>query len=486
MLKVTNTLGWKREEFKSIKPNEVLFYQCGPTVYWNQHIGNMRGMTMADLINRSLKYLGYNVKFVRNYTDFGHLTGDNIGDADTGEDRMEKAAKRENLDPKTIADKYIMQFEKDLAALNIIEPTIKARATDYIEKMIEIVKTLLEKGFAYSTPKAIYFDTSKFPNYYDLSGNIAEDHIVGAGHGTVGDSNKKNNADFALWFFKTGDHKNALQSWPSPFTSPEVENGEGFPGWHIECSAMASATLGHTIDIHMGGIEHISIHHTNEIAQSESAFGQKFANYWLHNEHLMQNGKKIAKSDGNFFLLDDLIKLGYNPMHLRYLFLQAHYRSKQNFTIEALDASRIAYEKLLNLYNKLQDKTDNIKGNIVQKFENKFIEALEDDFNTPAALAVLWELVKSEEKPSDIIATINKFDNVLGIQIEMNSKALLSKQKTIEGKASIVRPQDTVEVGKLVKEREEARVNKDWKKADEIRDKLKNEYGYEVKDQATK
>jgi cysteinyl-tRNA synthetase len=473
MLRVTNTLTWKKEDFKSIVPNKILFYQCGPTVYWNQHIGNMRGMTMADLIRRSLQYLDYDVKFVRNYTDFGHLTGDNIGDADTGVDRMEKAAKRENLNPQTIADKYIAQFENDTNRLNIETPTIKARATDYIQQMITIVQNLLDKGYAYSTPKAIYYDTAKFPNYYELSGHVAEHNIEGAGHGAVSDPNKKNQADFALWFFKTGDHQNALQFWPSPFTSPEVENGNGFPGWHIECSAMCLATLGETLDLHMGGVEHISIHHTNEIAQSEAMTGKKFVNYWLHNEHLTQNGKKISKSDGNFFLLDDLVKLGYDPMDLRYFFLQAHYRSKQNFTLEALTAAKTAYNKILQAFNTALTKSTTT-GKVIPAYQELFSKAIEDDFNIPQALGVLWDLVKASEKPEDTLATIQKFDQVFGLEIEKHAKELSSKQAT----------NITPEVQELINQRKIARENKDWAKADEIRNKLKTDYNFDVTDKA--
>jgi len=470
MLKVTNTLGGKEEEFKPINPSEVTFYQCGPTVYWNQHIGNMRAVVIADLIRRSIEYLGFPVKFVRNYTDFGHMTSD----ADEGEDKMEKAAKRESLSPRAIADKYIEQYEKDVKALNTLAPTVRARATDYLDQMIKMVQELMQKGYAYATPKAIYYDISKFEHYYDLSGHVAEKEQEGAGHGTVSDPNKKQPADFALWFFKTGDHKNALQFWPSPFTSPEVENGYGFPGWHIECSAMASTVLGVTLDFHMGGIEHIPVHHTNEIAQSEAISGKKFVNYWLHNGHLMLNGKKIAKSDGNFFTLEQLEEKGYDPMHLRYLFLQTSYRMQQNFTWEAMDAARTAYVKLINIYARNSSQTDN-QGEIIAKAKEKFTAAIEDDFNFPQALAVLWDLVKSDAKAYDINSTIDDFDRILGLEIEKHVNLISATPNGL-----------TAEISDLVDKRKQARTNKDWQKADEIRQLLKTQYKYNVQDESTK
>lgn len=461
MLKITNTLSKEKEEFKSIVAGNVKMYHCGPTVYWNQHIGNMRGMVLGDLIRRSLVFMGYDVQYVTNYTDFGHLTSD----GDTGEDKMEKAAKREHLDPRIIADKYIAQFEKDTAALNVLNPTVRARATDYLNEMVNLVQELLDKGFAYSTPKAIYFDITKFAKYNDLNRQDLSENISGAGAGEVSDPDKKHPADFALWFFKTGPHKNALQFWPSPFTSSEVENGNGFPGWHIECSAMIRKELGKTIDIHMGGIEHIPVHHTNEIAQSEAANDATFVNYWVHNEHLNMNGKKISKSDGNFVLLDDLTTKGYKPVHLRYFFLQSHYRSKQNFTYEALDAAKVAYEKLTRTVATWLPVE---KGVIISESINAFTMALEDDFNVPKALAVVWDLLKVTASNADKYATLLRMDTVLGLDF--------AKITTV----------DTAEVSDVVKEllaaREVARANKDWVAADKIRQELLEKHNYNVSD----
>jgi len=466
MLKVVNTRSWEKEEFKSIESKKVRFYHCGPTVYWNQHIGNLRAVVLVDLIRRSFSFLGYDVKLVRNYTDFGHLTSD----ADIGEDKMEKASKRESLSPQEIANKYISSYEKDIRLLNTIEPTIQARATDYLPQMIDIIGTLIKKGFAYLTEKAVYFEIEKFPTYHALSHHIAEHNIEGAGHGDARDKDKKNSSDFVLWFFKTGDHKNALQFWPSPFVSKAVENGNGFPGWHIECSAMVLGTLGETIDIHMGGVEHISIHHTNEIAQSESFTGKPLANYWLHNEHLMLNGKKISKSDGNMYLLSEITDKGYDPIDLRYFFLQSHYRSKQNFTWEALDGSKSARNRLIAQYKKNITES-NAQGTPLKDYINKFTTELENDFNIPSALGMLWDLVRSGENPADINATIDIIDSVFGLKIRDYATSTANDPQVTNN-----------EILKLIEERNKARANKNWQKSDDIRNILENKYDYKVVD----
>ncbi len=464
MLKIYNTLTRSQGEFVPIEQNKVKFYHCGPTVYWTQHIGNMRGMTMADLIRRSLDYLGYDVTFVRNYTDVGHLTGDNIGDADSGEDRMEKAAKREQIDPQAIAQKYIKIFERDSKALNIQEPDHKPVASGYIEEMQGMVKLLLEKGFAYETSKAVYFDVKKFPNYTSLNRQNLEQNITGEGKGDVGDPDKKNPYDFALWFFKTGVHKNALQYWPSKFNSPEVENGEGFPGWHIECSAMAKSLLGETLDFHMGGIEHISIHHTNEIAQSEAANGVKFVNYWLHNEHLLIDGAKMSKSSGTAYTIDDIVAKDYDPIILRYFFLNAHYRSKQNFTWDALEGSNQAYQRLKNQVSHIVNNSP-AQGSVNSEYKDRFSKALESDFNIPEALALTWELIKSDVSNEQKLATIKDFDKVLGLKL-----------------TDIVKVQLTDEVQDLLEKRELARKLKNWTEADQLREQLENQFAVVVKD----
>lgn len=451
-MQIYNTLGHRKEKFKSLKDNEVSFYQCGPTVYWTQHIGNLRAMVMGDLIRRSLIYLGYNVNYVRNYTDVGHL----VSDEDVGEDKMEKGAKREGLSPDEIANKYIFQFERDTRALNILKPTHKPRATETIPEIIEMIETLLKKGYAYETSLAVYFDTGKAKNYTQLSGQDLEKQESGVSAGHVTYAEKRNAQDFAVWFFKAGDHKNALQTWESPFHSTLVENGRGFPGWHIECSAMAKKFLGDTIDIHMGGVEHISVHHTNEIAQSEAANDKPFVHYWLHNEHLLVDGKKMAKSGGTGFTLDEIIAKDFSPRALRYFFLQAHYRSKQNFTWEALEA---ASKGLARIKNKIAFLPH---GEVNQDLLNKFKKAIQDDFNTPVALAILEEALKNSN-----LETILNFDKISGLELD---------KITPESPAKI-----PAEIISIAEERELARKHKDWKKSDELREKIES-LGFSIRD----
>jgi cysteinyl-tRNA synthetase len=410
-MKVYNTLTRQLEEFKLERKDRVTFYQCGPTVYWIQHIGNLRAMVWADLIRRSLNYLGYKTMFVRNYTDVGHL----VSDADEGEDKMEKGAKREGLTPDQIADKYIKIFENDTKKLNIVPPDFRPRATHYVLQMVEMIKILLEKKHAYRTDYAVYFDVSTFPNYNQLNKQKIDLNIKGAGKGTIEDRQKKHFADFALWFFKKGSHANALQTWTSPW-------GEGFPGWHIECSVMAKELLGKTIDIHMGGVEHIPIHHTNEIAQSESANGDRFVNYWLHNEHLGVNEKKMAKSEGSSYTLNDIIEKGFNPLDLRYFFLSAHYRSKQNFTWEALSAAKEGYNRLKHTIISLRKQTDrtilsNEKLLQVDKFRSYFSESLSEDFQIPEALGLMWSMLKSNIPSQDKLDLLLQFDQVFGLKL---------------------------------------------------------------------
>jgi cysteinyl-tRNA synthetase len=452
-----NTLTRLKEEFKPIKRGSVGFYHCGPTVYWTQHIGNLRGMLCGDIIVRSLRYFGYKVNHVRNYTDVGHLTSDQ----DEGEDKMAKAVKRDKETPEKIAEKYIKIFENDTIELNLLEPNKKPQATKHVGDMIKMVKTLLDKGFAYSTDLAVYFDVAKAKNYGQLSGQNLEDKITGAGKGEVNDPGKKHQADFALWFFKAGAHAKALQSWPSPFKSNLAENGQGFPGWHIECSAMSKKILGSTIDMHLGGIEHIPVHHTNEIAQSEAANGVKFVNYWLHNEHLLVDNKKMAKSEGTSFSLAEVKEKGFSPLDLRYFFLQAHYRSKQNFTWEALASARNGLE---HLYNQVRELGE-VKGKIDKLHKEKFIQALADDFNAPQALAVLQELLKADMPDKNKLATILDFDKVLGL----NLAEILIKEKV------------PANVKNLVDARNQARQEKNWAESDRLRDEVAK-LGYMVED----
>ncbi len=444
-----NTLSKKKEVFEPIAPGEVKIYQCGPTVYWTQHIGNIRAMVIADILVRTFKYVGYEVKFARNYTDVGHLTSD----GDDGEDRMEKGVRREGTTPNEIAQKYIDIFEKDIMEINTIPPNFRPRATEYIPEMIEMVATLLEKGFAYNTPLAIYFDISKAKDYTGLSGQILENNIEDAGKGTVSDSNKKNPEDFSIWFFKAGAHENALQTWKNPFSEKQ-----GFPGWHLECSAMIKKLLGDTIDIHMGGIEHITVHHTNEIAQSESTNNKSLSHFWMHNEHLLVDSKKMSKSEGTTYALADIKEKGFSARDLRYLFLNAHYKSKQNFTWEALEGAQTALRKL-------SEHIGEESGVVDEKYQTRFTEIIANDLNTPQALALAWEVAKDDTiSPADKTATLLDFDRVLGLGLTPH-------------RADII----PAEITTLANTREQARKNKDWTESDRLRDEIKS-LGYDVAD----
>lgn len=447
-----NTLTRRREEFKPVNPPFVTFYHCGPTVYWTQHIGNLRGMTMADLIRRSLIYLGYKVKFVRNYTDVGHL----ISDADEGEDKMEKGAKREGLTPQQIADKYIKIFENDCRLINIMPPNETPRASEYIQPIVKMIKILLAKKHAYITPLAIYFDVSTFPNYNRLNRQRLDLNIKGKGFGKVEDHNKKHFADFALWFFKAGAHKNALQTWDSPWRV-------GFPGWHIECSAMTKELLGETIDIHMGGVEHISVHHTNEIAQSESANGVLFVRYWLHNEHLTVEGKKMAKSEGTGFVLSEVLNKGYHPMALRYFYLTAHYRTRQDFSYPALESAQASLNKLKALVLSLKSPNSPTSptppispiSQKIEQFRHRFQSAIANDLNTAEAVAVTWKMLKSNIPSVDKLDLLFEFDQVFGLKLKETEEEKIPE-----------------EIIKLAEERQKARQEKDFEKADELRKQI--------------
>ena len=453
-MKIYNTLTRTLEDFKPIEPGKIKFYHCGPTVYWVQHIGNLRGTTMADLIRRTFVFSGYQVKFVRNYTDVGHLTSDQ----DEGEDKMEKGVKKEGLTPQAIADKYIKIYESDSKAINILPPDNTPKASEYIKPIISMIKTLLDKGFAYVTDLAVVYDTGKFPNYNQLNRQKIELNIEAAGKGQVIDPGKKHFSDFNLWVFKKGRHQNALQTWPSPW-------GEGFPGWHIECSVMIKALLGDTIDIHMGGIEHVPVHHTNEIAQSEAANGVKFVNYWLHNEHLIVNDKKMAKSEGTGLTLTEVINKGYDPLALRYFFLNAHYRSKQNFTWEALNGAKEAYNKLKELVRVFRKQSQRTQLSVeklktIDDFGRRFQSAIGNDFQIPQALAITWEMVKSNIPSMDKLDLLFDFDQVFGLKLNEINK--------------LTTPQEIID---LAEKRRQAKTSGDFKHADELRQQI-NSKGY--------
>lgn len=438
-----NTLGRKLEEFKPIKSGEVSIYSCGPTVYSYQHIGNLRSYIFADILKRTLIFNDYKVKHVINITDVGHLTSD----ADEGEDKMEKASAKEGKTAKEIADYYFDIFEKDLEKLNITKPNEWPKASEHIKEQIELIKKLEKNGFTYKTADGIYFDTSKFKNYGQLSGQNLEEIKAGS---RVDLRDKKNPTDFALWKFSETPGQRQ-QEWESPW-------GIGFPGWHLECSAMSMKYLGETIDIHTGGEDHVNIHHTNEIAQSEGSTEKTFVHYWLHNAFLTTQGEKISKSKGGLYTLDDLEGLGYKPMHFRYLILGTHYRKPLDFSLESLGAARNAYERMQNIISEIEDD-----GKINEKYLIEFQEKINNDLDTPGALAVLWNLLRDEEADGKI-QTIAKLDEIL--------KLKLTQKEDINIPTNIL---------ELMNEREQSRKDKNWKLSDELRDKIK-EQGYLVED----
>jgi len=459
-MKLYNTASRKIEEFKPLNPPNVTFYACGPTVYDYTHIGHLRTYVNNDVLKRALGFLGYKVKHVMNITDVGHLTGD----SDEGEDKMEKGAGKKGTTVWELAKVYTDYFISSIDAMNIIRPDVFSNATAHIPEFIEMIKVLESKSFTYETNEAIYFDVSKFKNYGKLSGQKLEDKMTRARREVRLDAKKINPADFVLWFKAIGRFKNHIMRWPSAW-------GEGFPGWHIECSAMCMKYLGETVDIHAGAIDLIPVHHENEIAQSEAATGKQFVRYWFHNDFLLVDGQKMSKSLGNFYTIDDLKNSKIGPMALRLLFLQTHYRQIMNFTWESLSASSNAYSKLVNYICELKQKTSesNLKkeyGEEVKNYRQKFIDAISEDLQTPKAVAVLWEIIKSNISAEEKLNLIFEIDEVLGLNLK-NVKFFAVE---IPG-----------EIKKLAEEREVARQSKDFQKSDELRKKIA-EKGFSVKD----
>lgn len=396
-IKLHNTLSNSLEEFKPIKQGHVGMYHCGPTVYNYAHIGNLRSYIFADILRRTLEYSKYEINQVINITDIGHLTSD----ADTGDDKMVKGLKLEGL-PLTLeglrqlADKYEKAFKDDLSALNIETPQAFPRATQYLKQEIELIQRLEENGFAYKLKDGVYFDTAKSEDYGKLGGLTPTDESVAR----IGIEDKRNSRDFVLWKISEDTHLGFESPW-----------GVGFPGWHIECSAMSRELLGQPFDIHTGGVDHIPVHHNNEIAQSESAHNTKLAHYWLHNEFLNVKDGKMAKSEGNYITLKVLVDKGFTPLAYRYFLLMAHYRTPVTFSWEALEAAQNAYNRLIKFVASLSKV-----GKINESYKDKFKEKLEKDLNTPQALAVLWGLVKDDKiSPEDKLATLFDFDKVLGL-----------------------------------------------------------------------
>ena len=445
-MKIYNTLSRSVEEFEPINPPSVGLYSCGPTVYDYQHIGHMRRYVEDDILIRVLKSNSFYVKHVMNITDVGHLTSD----ADTGEDKMEKGAKRLGMSVWDIAKKFEMQFKDSCLALNVSLPKDLMHATDYIEEEIELIQRLEKKGFTYKTTDGIYFDTSKFSDYFKLSHQNPETLRAGV---RVALGKKKNISDFALWKFSPKEEKRQME-WKSPW-------GIGFPGWHIECSAMSMKALGESLDIHTGGVDHINIHHTNEIAQAEAATGKPFVKYFIHHAFLAVEGQKMSKSLGNTYTVKDVIEKGFDPMALRYLYLQTHYRQEMNFTWEALSGAQNALAKLKADI----EFWDEAKVGCAE-FEQNFLEAVNNDLNIPEALAVLWEMVRSDYPSSAKKRSVLKFDEVLGLDL---GKAKRKEEKIPD------------EIKKLSEKRGEFRKEGKFDRADKIRAEIE-EKGFAVED----
>lgn len=446
-----NTLTKQKEIFKPENGNEVRMYSCGPTVYKDATIGNMRTIIFQDVLRRVLKYNGYKLKHVMNITDVGHL----VSDADEGEDKMIKSAKEMHKDPKEIAEYYTKLFFEDLKALNIETPEIVCKATDHIKEMIEYVKRLIDNGYAYETSTAIYFDVSKLDKYGILSGIDVRNQKAGAR--VEVDPEKRNPYDFAVWIKAPENH---LMKWESPW-------GLSYPGWHIECSAMGQKYLGETFDIHTGGIDLIPTHHENEIAQSKGAYGKIPAKYWMHGEYLLINGGKMSKSLGNVYLLNDIIKRGYDPLVYRMFTYTGSYRNKINFTWEGIEANSKALIKLREGYQKHLNGGENVSCEIINEFEEKFHKAINDDLNIPLAMGIVWDAIKYEKKSPDIAKLLKRFDTILAIDID---------RKTIQEENDV--PKEIIE---LAEKRNQARINKDWAESDKLRDEILSK-GYMIKD----
>lgn len=452
MLKLFNTLTRKKELFTPLNENLVTMYNCGPTVYDYAHLGNLRGYVNANLLRRVLEHEGYEVKQIINITDVGHLTDD----GDDGDDKIEKGALREKKTVEEIIEFYTNEFLRDLTDLNINTKEIFMfpRASQHIEEQIALIKVLESKGYTYKTSDGIYFDTSRFPEY----GDLARLDIEGLRDGARVEANpdKRNVTDFALWKFSSAGEKRA-QEWDSPW-------GTGFPGWHIECSAMAMRYLGETLDIHTGGVDHIPVHHTNEIAQSVCATGKPFSRFWLHHEFVNVKDGKMAKSGGNFIRLQSLREKGFRPVDYRYLLLLAHYRSPITFSFESLEAASRALSRLVHIYAELENDD---KSEVNKAYSEKFFEFMNDDLNSPAAIATMWNMLKDDSvEDSQKYATLELFDSILGLGLKRLSEDLFDI------------PEDVL---KLARQREREKKIKNYERADEIRDKI-SELGFTIKD----
>ena len=449
-----NSLTHKKELFQPNSPDVVKMYTCGPTVYHFAHIGNLRTYIMEDILEKALKYLGYNVKRVMNITDVGHLSSD----ADTGEDKMLKGAKRENKSVMEIAQFYTDAFMADCAKLNIAIPEIVQPATGCIPEFIAMVEGLLEKGFAYLAGGNVYFDTSKLEKYYVFNDHDADDLDTGVRDGVEEDTNKRNKNDFVLWFTKSKFEDQALK-WDSPW-------GVGYPGWHIECSGISMKYLGEDLDIHCGGIDNAFPHHTNEIAQTESFIGHKWCNYWFHVMHLNDESGKMSKSKGDFLTVSLLEKKGYDPMAYRLFCLQSHYRRNLVFSWENLDNAVVAYNKLVAKIASMKDEGE-VDQEAFNKLKERFVGALNGDLNTSVAITAVYDVLKAKTNDATKLAALADFDRVLSLNLMSAADAI--RKKEAEEAAASADP----EIDALVAARTAAKKAKDFAEADRIRDELK-------------
>ena len=446
-IRLFNTLSKKEEEFQPLKQGKVGMYTCGPTVYWFSHIGNMRAYLCSDLLRRVFEYNNFEVELVINITDVGHLTSD----SDEGEDKMIVAMRREGKTALEIVDFYTQAFLRDLNRLNIKPAHHYPKATEHIAEQIKMIKDIERNGFTYQTSDGIYFDTSKLPQYGILSGQKNEDKQAGA---RVEMREKKNVTDFALWKFSPSGVQREME-WESPW-------GKGFPGWHIECSAMSIKYLGMPFDVHMGGIDHIPVHHENELAQAIGCCGVYHARFWIHNDFLTVDGGKMSKSLGNLFTIDDLVAKGFDPLAYRYFLLGAHYRARLNFTWDALEAAQNALRRLRKIV-----RDWDVPSIGCAEYEQRFLDVIDNDLNTPQALAILWEIVEDTSQPTSARAkSLLKFDSVLGLGLD----DYVGKRLEIPEKVS-----------ELMRKRDEARQKKDWGESDRLRDEIKNR-GYKIED----
>lgn len=451
-----NTLTKKKEDFVPLQKEAVRIYTCGPTVYSYAHIGNFRAYIFMDNLRRTLEYNGYTLKHVMNLTDVGHLESD----ADEGEDKMEKAARRENKDPYEIAKFYADIFFKDMGRLHIEKPEIIAKATDHIPEMMSFVEELIKNGYAYETSRAIYFDISKLDKYPVLSNRKLDDQIAGAR--VEVDPEKRNPYDFAVWIKAPENH---IMKWESPW-------GLSYPGWHLECSAMSRKYLGDVFDIHTGGVDHIPTHHENEIAQSKGCTGKIPAKIWMHVEFLQVDGGKMSKSLENTYTLDQLQEKGIEPLAYKLFCYTAHYRTKLNFTFDSALSTQKALNRLREAYVKHEEAPKmQIEENKIQSYKERFLEAINDDLNMPLAMGIVWEIARNEIKAKEWADLLLELDKVLALDLK-NSKSYLETEKKVE------LPE---EIQKMVEERKIARQNKDWAKSDDLREKIE-QAGYHVKD----